>query len=390
MPAAAIRHEIQEVVRLGAGHRLQRCAPGARDRPRRQAADAIGVEGVLAIEVGAADRAIHRRAAGRGIGDGRVGLQRHVAAQAIDEDTGDARTFLGLAGLALDDRGQHQRLARGGQRQVGRARRPGLGQRAVHRGVGAAQDGRARLAVLEGVGLGQDVALAEGRGFAGETLGALEQGADLVGGQALGDGQAPLHGPRLAQDAQHLVERGAGGKGEFRGAQRALGARQPGGEREGARVADDAAFGQRAGDPLGAAARDDELGRFRERTGCGVGVPGIAGAAGKHGQDQHEGEQSLHSRIPEPNAHSIAACRHPKAQLRDRTKPSVAQGAPTHGTKASRPDGRSLPCEGREKRIAVSRDPGARLRDRAQTISRAGRASARREGKGRGCGPPAV
>jgi hypothetical protein len=41
-------------------------------------------------------------------------------------------------------------------------------------------------------------------------------------------------------------------------------------------------------------------------------------------------------------------------------------------------------------RIAALPRYGSARRDRAQTISRARRTSARREGKGRGCGPPAV
>jgi hypothetical protein len=52
------------------------------------------------------------------------------------------------------------------------------------------------------------------------------------------------------------------------------------------------------------------------------------------------------------------------------------------------PGARRLRAE--KKRIVRLHDPGARTRDRAQTVSRAGHASARREGKPRGCAAPAA
>jgi len=216
-------------------------------------------------------------------------LQRHAAAQPIDEDAGDPRTFFRLAGLALDDRGQDQRLPRVGERQVGGAVRPGLGQGAVHRRIGATHDGGARLAPFEGVGLGQQIALVELGDVPRQALDAFQQGADLVRAEPLGDRQAALHRAFLAQDAQHLGQRGCGGKGEFRGAQRAGIAGQPGRRGEGSRVADHAAFQQRLRDALGAAAGDDDLHGLGKRARARIGPPG--GRGGKTaGQQQDEKE----------------------------------------------------------------------------------------------------
>jgi len=71
------------------------------------------------------------------------------------------------------------------------------------------------------------------------------------------------------------------------------------------------------------------------------------------------------------------------------TKPPGAPGDPVQGAKARAADAARPPSEGHET-IGSRIDPRARMRDRAQTVSCAGHASPRREGKGRGCGPPAA
>ena len=122
------------------------------------------------------------------------------------------------------------------------------------RGVGAFPSIQKPRTVWLGAGQGADQfialhadierALADLGHVAGQAFGAFDQGADLVGRQALGDGQAALHGAFLAQDAQHLGQRGAGREDELGRAQRPAVTGDPCGEGEGARVADGAAFVQ--------------------------------------------------------------------------------------------------------------------------------------------------
>ena len=199
-------------------------------------------------------------------------MQRHVPPQPVDEDAGDPGAFLRLAGLALDDAGQHQRLPRGGERQALGACGPGLGQRAGHRLLRTAEDGGARLAMGIGVGLRQHRPLGDCRRLARKRLGAVQQCGDLARQQALGDGEAALHRAPLAQDREHVRKARPGGDGEFGAADRSLAARDPGREREGARVLDNAvAFEdlRRRRDP---AARHHDLHGCRERAGALVGV----------------------------------------------------------------------------------------------------------------------
>jgi hypothetical protein len=60
-----------------------------------------------------------------------------------------------------------------------------------------------------------------------------------------------------------------------------------------------------------------------------------------------------------------------------------------HGAQAKRENARAG-AGGQQKRIEALPRSASAKRDRTQTITRAGRASAWREGKGRGRGPPAV
>jgi hypothetical protein len=64
------------------------------------------------------------------------------------------------------------------------------------------------------------------------------------------------------------------------------------------------------------------------------------------------------------------------------TAPRYTRAAPEATAPTARPPRAQF-------RIARSRDPGARLRDRAQTNIRRQRANAWREGKAGGCRPPA-
>jgi hypothetical protein len=59
-----------------------------------------------------------------------------------------------------------------------------------------------------------------------------------------------------------------------------------------------------------------------------------------------------------------------------------------HGAKARAADAARPPIEGKQKRIAQR--SGSAKRDRAQTISRAGRIGVWREGKPGGCPAPAA
>ena len=119
--AGAVGDEV-EVVRLRRPRRrAQRLPPGRGDGRRRQAAVAVGVEGRVAVEVGAGQRPVQPGAVRRGVGDRGVGLQRHPAPEAVDVDGGDARPLLRQARFLLHDGGEHQRLARR-RRAAGRAR----------------------------------------------------------------------------------------------------------------------------------------------------------------------------------------------------------------------------------------------------------------------------
>ena len=114
--------------------------------------------------------------------------------QAIDEDAGDPRPFVGLAGLLLDDRGERDQLAGRLDRQIGRALRPDFVDQ-LGLGLGhARQLGLARVAALEQIGVGQQRALARRLLDVADQHVVVAKTLDhLVAGQALGNGELVLH-----------------------------------------------------------------------------------------------------------------------------------------------------------------------------------------------------
>jgi len=184
--------EVLGARRIGGG--FERGAAGIGDGARRQAVDHVGIvrRGLfdLALHDGAAERAF---AAGQPVDDGRIGLQLHLALQAIDEDRRHPRALVGLAGFFLHDRGQDDQLLRRLDRQIQRAMLPDFLQQVPVRLLHALDDLLARHAAGEFIGFRQQRALA--RDFldlSGERVGLQKLGDDLFGGQSLGDGQRML------------------------------------------------------------------------------------------------------------------------------------------------------------------------------------------------------
>ena len=238
MPPRAIRDEVERIRVLRMQHRLDRGEARRGDRRRCQPPVPVGVERMVPLQIGTGQATVQHPAIRCRIGHGRVGLQRHAPAQAVDEDPRHLGPFLRLAGLPLHDAGQDQRLARRGQGQVRRPLLPGFRQGLPHGPLRPAQQPSAVVAPLIGIGVRQHRPFLQGRHIAGQALGGVDEGGDLAGVQPLGDGEAALHRPRLAQHLQHLPQRAMCREEILPGPQRPLLPRGPGGQGEAALVPD--------------------------------------------------------------------------------------------------------------------------------------------------------
>ena len=182
--------------------------------------------------------------------------------QAIDEDAGDPRAFVGLAGLLLDDRGQRDQLAGRLDRQIGRPLRPDL---VDHLGLSfahARQLGLARVAALEQIGVRQQRALARLLlDVADEHVVVAKSLDDLIAGQTLGNGELVLHDFVRDQLGLDLMQTDAGFEGVFAALQRAAAAVEHRHRREPQRAFDDAGAFELLADRAGIvlAFDDDDL-----------------------------------------------------------------------------------------------------------------------------------
>ena len=121
MAAGAVGDEIEFARARRIGRGFERGAAGIGDRSGRQAVDDIGVVGRRLLDLAFHDRPAERAlAADQAINDRRIGLQLHFLLEPVDEDGGDPRALLGLAGFLLDERGENDELIRRLDRQVGR------------------------------------------------------------------------------------------------------------------------------------------------------------------------------------------------------------------------------------------------------------------------------
>src|SRR5258708_15525616 len=106
MGAVVPAHEV-ELRDLGRiEDRAQGLASRGGDGPGREAGNAIRVVGGVDAEVRLVDLPVPGPRQAQGVDDGGVGLERHLLAQAIEEDGGNARTLLALGRLELHERGQ--------------------------------------------------------------------------------------------------------------------------------------------------------------------------------------------------------------------------------------------------------------------------------------------
>ena len=200
------------------------------DRPRRQAADAIGVVRIVAVEIGAAQRPVQRpRAVAHGVDHRRIGLQfmpaasrlRKTAAmrgrssgRAVSRSTMLARAP-GLRGVASGNSARSAQasasarsIAARARASSARARRP-IGRR---RFPAERSPRRRRLP----------------RSAPRRALAAPRSASR----SALRDDEEVLHRPGGAQDRQTPAQARVGRKREFGGVQGALPARRPGGDRK--------------------------------------------------------------------------------------------------------------------------------------------------------------
>ncbi len=156
VPAFALARRDEEEF---AAHFRLHCRPqrsGSRecDRRRRQPVTRVGIVRPVTLEISASQVAVD--ACTESVDDGRIGLQTHAPAQALDEDAGDARTLLGMTRLTLDDRRQDQHLVLVLERQVLLPRRPGCRQLLAHAVARLAQQVDVARALAEQVRVGKE------------------------------------------------------------------------------------------------------------------------------------------------------------------------------------------------------------------------------------------
>ena len=110
---------------------------------------------------------------------------RFLLLEPVDEDRGDARALLGLAGFLLDDGGEDDELLGRLERQIRRAPLPGLLHHAPLRLLHARDHLLARRAAREAIAFRQQRALARHvLDVAGEDVAVEQPRHDLLGGQA--------------------------------------------------------------------------------------------------------------------------------------------------------------------------------------------------------------
>ena len=289
--AGAVGHEVEVLGARRVGDRLQRRSARIGDRPGGQPLDHVGVVGSRPLDLGAQDAAPEGAApADEPVNDGRIGLQLHPLLQAIDEDARHPRPLVGAAGLLLDDRGQRHHLGRRLHRDLGAAALPDLVQHLALLGAHQVEDLLARGAALELVGVGQKRTLGRCLGdLAGQHVVVVEAGDDLLGGQALGEGDGVLDLTPVGQRLDRVLHAGMGLEHVLAMLERALAA-EAGGHLEQARMLDHTLAGEDAGDLGGAAAtgnHHDLVGGERPRLG------GLAVEQGESDQDaerQHDAE----------------------------------------------------------------------------------------------------
>ena len=288
--ARAVGDEIEIVAGVGMQHGAQRGEPGIVDRRRRQAGMEIGVVRRIHREILVVERMIERLGAAMGqrVDHRGIGLQLHAEPQPVQEDGGNMRPLLLARGLLFDDRGQHQRLGRAGQGQLGAALRPGAGQRPVHGAAHPRQQLLAPVAQHIEIGIGKEAAL--GRRLLDAALKRIllpQQGDHLEAGKAFGHGQAMLHDTAAGDERRGGAR--ADGRGEvvFAGLQRAKLPVEQGAKDEGPGMGEDALLGEqiRHRAPAGAARDDDGL-AAGERPRPGIIAPPPEGSAGRRGGGQ--------------------------------------------------------------------------------------------------------
>ncbi len=248
-------------------------AAGVGDRAWRQSLDHIGVVGRLLADVGLEDRTIRRFAVPteETVDDRRVGLQAHALVQAVDENRGDMRALVVLAGFLLDDGGQRDELFLGLDRQIRIALLPDLVDQALLRRAHLGDDLGAVGAAGELVGIGAQAALRRqfGRKIAFEHRIGGKPLEHLLDRQAFRKGQPNRGSTCRIREGGDLLHRGARLDLVFAGLQ-GLTVLQIGGRdiAVNASVGDDAIALEVVGD-LGeaSAAAHDEIGVRRERTG---------------------------------------------------------------------------------------------------------------------------
>ena len=312
MAAGAVGDEIERVRGGGVQDGGERRPSGVGDRPRRQAAMAVGVVGVVDGEVaprqGPPQRRLPRR---QRVDHRRVRLQPHAFPQPVQEHRGDHRPLGGDARLLLHDRGQHQGLVRRVESDRRIAVAPERVQRARHVVPHAGDEPGPPGAQGIMVGLGQERPFPrQHRDFADEPRRGVHPGDDLGAGQALGDGEAPRDRRAGDQRFHHAARRDQRLEGILAGLERTLPAFEPDAGGEEHRVADDARFGQPVGDGPGAEPlRQDDRALVAQRPRPVERAPDVEPAGGQ--QDERQAGDARHAEQRPPDDAPHAALREP-------------------------------------------------------------------------------
>ena len=104
--ALSIRDEVEKIGVRGGDGGFERGDARVADWAWGQAGVAIGVVGRIELKVGGVNGAAIATLEQRSVDDARIGGERHALGEAVEEDSGDERTFGVLADLLLNQGGE--------------------------------------------------------------------------------------------------------------------------------------------------------------------------------------------------------------------------------------------------------------------------------------------
>ena len=154
MGAIAFGDEIQVAILIRVHNRMERVNTWHGNGRRRQAVTGVGVVRRIGAQVPVTDIAV--KPLSQAINNGRVCLQAHPPAQALNKDARDFRPFVCASGLLFHNRRKNQGLVRRFQRQSFLALLPCLGQPVSHGIVGALEKGGVGGPCREIIGIRQE------------------------------------------------------------------------------------------------------------------------------------------------------------------------------------------------------------------------------------------